>query len=178
MSFAPPSNPWRGGFLTAARPPYNTGTGFYVLGGTIYDANGNPFVIRGFNQTQWYGDQNENDASIAEVPKTQANAVRVVFGPVIGASTPAERAAVVGQYISEGVVPIVEDHGATSQMDPDSLNAVVDRWLDPANVQWLKQDERYIILDIANEWGPPDYTWALAYESAIGRLRSPASTAC
>ena len=57
-------------------------------------------------------------------------------------------------------------------MDLASLNAVVDRWLDPANVQWLKQDEKYIILDIANEWGPVDYLWAQGYESAIARLRT------
>ncbi len=161
-----------GRLLLTGRPPYNTGTGFYVVGRNIYDANGNEFVIRGFDQTQWWGSPTNNIASIAEVPKTQANAVRVVFGPGFGAASPAQREAVVGQYISEGIVPIVEDHGATSQMDLNSLNTVVDRWLDPANVQWLKQDERYIILDIANEWGPVDYTWAQGYESAIARLRA------
>ncbi len=161
-----------GRLLLTGRPPGNTGTGFYVVGRTIYDANGNEFDIRGFDQNQWWGNQADNYASIAEVPKTGANAVRVVFGPGLGASTPAERAAVVAQYIAEGVVPIVEDHGATSQMDLASLNAVVDRWLDPANVQWLQQDEKYIILDIANEWGPVDYTWAQGYESAISRLRA------
>ncbi len=37
---------------------------------------------------------------------------------------------------------------------------------------WLKQDEKYVILNIANEWGPWDYTWAQGYESAIARLRA------
>ncbi len=71
------------------RPAGNTGTGFYVVGRNIYDANGNQFVIRGINQTEAWGDPTGNFAALSQFPKTQANAVRVVFGPGIGASSPA-----------------------------------------------------------------------------------------
>src|SRR6185312_11323893 len=125
----------------AGRPPGNTGTGFYVVGNQIYDANGNPFVMRGINQTEAWGDPTGNFAALSEFPKTQANAVRVDFLQGLGYSAPAQRQQVAEQLISEGIVPIIEDHGTTGSTDPTVLNAVVNNWLDPANVQWLKQDE-------------------------------------
>jgi uncharacterized membrane protein YkoI len=155
-----------GRLLLTGRPPVNTGTGFYVVGRNIYDANGNPFVIRGINT---WGNTSTDFAILSEIPKTQANTIRVVFGPT---SSPAQRQAVVAKVISEGLVPIVVDDATNNTTDLGSLNAVVDRWLDPANVQWLKQDARYVILDIASEWGPADYTWAQGYESAIARIRA------
>ncbi len=45
---APPSS---GG--SASRPAYNTGNGFFVVGGKLYDPNGNEFRIRGVNRTHW-----------------------------------------------------------------------------------------------------------------------------
>jgi hypothetical protein len=67
-----------------ARPPYNTGVGFYTLSGAagvtalsnpkIYDANGNTFRPRGVNRLHW-GDN--VDAGIAN---SNANCERYVFG--------------------------------------------------------------------------------------------------
>ena len=71
------------------------------------------------------------------------------------------------RYINEGIVPIVEDHMATSQTDAASLQSVVDRWLLPDNLAWLKQYERQVILNIANEWGPDSTVWRDQYEIAI-----------
>ncbi len=161
-----------GRVLLTGRPPGNTGTGFYVVGSNIYDANGNQFVIRGINQTEAWGDPTTNFAALSEFPKTQANAVRVIFTPGLGDNSPSEHQQVAQQLISEGIVPIVEDNGAASRPSVGALNAVVNRWLDPANVAWLKQDEKYVILDIAGEWGQPGPTWAQGYESAIARLRA------
>ena len=161
-----------GRLLLTGRPPGNTGTGFYVVGSNIYDANGNQFVIRGIDQTEAWGNTTDNFAALSQFPKTQANAVRVNFIPALGFSSPSQREQVVQQLISEGIVPIVEDHAASLASTLAPLNAVVSRWLDPANVAWLKQDEKYVILDIANEWGPADYTWAEGYESAIASLRA------
>ena len=39
--------------LSVARPAYNTGTGFFVLNGNVYDANGNEFVIRGIKRAAY-----------------------------------------------------------------------------------------------------------------------------
>src|SRR4051812_24814975 len=65
--------------LSVARRSYNTGVGLFVSGGQVYDANGEPFVIRGINQNQWWGNPAENLNAIDHVAKTGANAVRAVF---------------------------------------------------------------------------------------------------
>ena len=155
------------------RPSYNTGTGFFVAGGQVYDANGLKFQIRGFNHTHWWGNTTNNLAAINEFPKTKANAVRIVMGTGFGGSiTAAQRKDIVERYIAKGIVPIVEDHMGTSSDDPASLAAIVDRWLEPGNVAWLKQYERQVILNIANEWGPDSTVWRDSYITAIARLRS------
>src|SRR5688500_16955309 len=75
-----------------ARPAYNTASGFFVEAGAIYDANGYPFLIRGFNHSTWWGNATEALAAIGEFPKTRANAIRAVFGPGFGPSqTPSQR---------------------------------------------------------------------------------------
>ncbi|MBC7783108.1 MAG: cellulase family glycosylhydrolase [Burkholderiales bacterium] len=157
---------------TAPRPAYNTGTGFFVSGTNVYDANGQQFVMRGFNHTTLWGNSTYNLAAIKEFPKTGANAVRAVMGTFGVSQTPAQRQQIVESYIAGGIVPIVEDHMATVATDLASLDAVVDRWLLPGNVAWLKQYERSIILNIANEWGPDSQTWRDGYISSIARIRA------
>ena len=85
-----------------------------------------------------------------------------------GSDTPAERRAIVEEYLANNIVPIVEDHAVTNETyvnDPNGLHQVVTNWLDPANVSWLQQYERQVILNIANEWGPP----ATSSESRLAR---------
>jgi hypothetical protein len=55
---------------TATRPAYNTGTGFFVKNGAVYDSNGNLFNIRGINQVHY-------DSNPAGLPNAGANANRV-----------------------------------------------------------------------------------------------------
>src|SRR5215813_10595089 len=55
-----------------ARPAYNTGSGFFVLNGQLYDPNGNPFRIRGVNQTHY----DSNATSAPGMAKAQVNTVR------------------------------------------------------------------------------------------------------
>jgi mannan endo-1,4-beta-mannosidase len=174
-------------FLSVARPSYNTGTGFFVLNGNVYDANGNEFVIRGINQNQWWGNPTENYNAIDHVARTGANAVRAVFFKDLeapsasGSDTPAERRAIVEKYIANNIVPVVEDHGATeNEFDainkPAALAETVDNWLDPANVDWLQDYERQVILNPANEWGPAwsstNHVWRDSYITQVQRLRN------
>jgi mannan endo-1,4-beta-mannosidase len=156
-----------------ARPPEVLSTGFFVKDGVIYDPNGEPFVMRGFNHTHWWGDQAGNLAAVEEFPKTHANAVRVVFGPDFGAETPAEKREVVERYIENGIVPVVEEHRGTCGHDPEQIREITDVWLEPENRAWLIEHERHVILNIANEWGPSDAdVWADAYQESITRLRA------
>jgi mannan endo-1,4-beta-mannosidase len=161
--------------LSAARPAGDTGTGFFVSGNGIYDANGAPFIPRGINMNEWWGSASNNLASLDQLKKTGANVVRLVFDysdQYSGSITPASRQTIVQRAISDGLVPIVEDHDATGGTDAASLSAVVDNWLQPANVAWLKQYERYVILNIANEWGPNSTLWRDTYISQIARIRA------
>ena len=156
-----------------ARPGSVLSTGFFVKDGKIYDPHGYPFMARGINHTHWWGDQPTNLAAIDELPKTNANIVRAVFGPDFGVDTPAEKREVVARYAANLMPVIVEDHRATCGTDPQQIVAVSDEWTDPAHVSWLNDYEKSVILNIANEWGPSDAgVWAGAYEASINRLRA------
>ncbi|MDZ7372261.1 MAG: cellulase family glycosylhydrolase, partial [candidate division KSB1 bacterium] len=59
----------------------------------------------------------------------------------------------------------------------EMLDFITDIWTDPANVAWLNEFEEYVILNIANEWGPSDDSdqgrriWRDAYKESIRRIR-------
>ena len=55
---------------TVQRPSYNTGKGFFVRDGILYDAKGNEFRIRGVNRVHWDSD------SAAGLVKSGSNTVR------------------------------------------------------------------------------------------------------
>jgi len=153
----------------AARPPWNTGLGFFVQDRTIYDANGAEFRVRGVNHTHWWG--SNNTQAIPYMKAAHVNTVRAVFGPgQSDAPTPEARQAVAEQYIAQGIVPMVDYHNATCDENPESVAAAVDFWLGPDKT-WLQTLERYVMLNITNEWGPNSTVWRDAYKTAVARLR-------
>lgn len=174
-----------------ARPAYNTGSGFFVLNGKVYDSNGYEFVMKGPNTVHAWGSYNTAYNTIDQVAKTGANAARLVMYRDIpmdsgnpwtdAADTVAERKETVERYLANGIVPIVEDHasiadGGSVQSNASALNQIVTHWLE--NASWLKQYEQYIILNIANEWGPmanangSNTGWRDAYITQVARLRA------
>ena len=176
--------------LSVARPAYNTGTGFFVSGGKIYDANGNEFVMKGVNAVHAWGSYSTNYKTIDQIAKTGANAARLVMYEDIStdtsnpytdaADTPARRQAVVERYLADGMVAVVEDHASITtdadSRDPAALAEVTTHWL--ANASWLKQYEKGVILNIANEWGPvtgvsgSNTVWRDSYITQVQRLRA------
>src|SRR5687767_76815 len=104
------------------RPSYNTGTGFFVSDGKVYDANGHEFVMKGPNNNHAWGSYNDNYNAIDHIARTGANAARAVMYQNIvadptnnwtdAADTPARRKVVVERYLANGIVPIVEDHAS------------------------------------------------------------------
>jgi mannan endo-1,4-beta-mannosidase len=150
------------------RPSWNTGKGFFVTGGKVYDANGVEFRMRGVNHTHWWGGTNEQ--AIPYISNANANASRAVFGPGGGATTPAQRESIVRQYIAHAIVPVVDYHNATCDESPASVEAAVDLWVGPDKA-WLQSLERYVVLNITNEWGPNSTVWRDAYIAAVARLR-------
>lgn len=167
---AAPMNVAEAGSPLVGRPAFNTGSGFFVQNRTIYDANGAEFRMRGVNHTHWWG-SNETEA-IPFMRRANVNTVRAVFGPgQSDAATPAARQAVAEQYIAQGIVPLVDYHNATCDEDPASLAAAVDFWLGPDKA-WLQSLERYVIVNISNEWGPNSTVWRDAYKTAVARIRA------
>lgn len=146
-----------------ARPSYNTGNGFFVLNGKLYDANGNEFRIRGVNRVHWDSD------SSAGIAKSGANTVR---WDMDFTRSPTDNVnEIQTQGIQNNNVPIVGNWSATcDRSGTASLDAAVKTWVAQA-AQWTTLD-RYLIVNIANEWGPKNSTvWRDSYISAIASLR-------
>jgi mannan endo-1,4-beta-mannosidase len=152
-----------------SRPSYNTGNGFFVLNGKLYDANGNEFRMRGVNRTHY--DSN----SSAGIAKSGANAVRMgMYHESVGAATYIR---ILKQHISTKVVPIVamfyfpDDTSTSCNNSTTEFQAGVAWWV--ANAAAFAPLSKYLIVNIANEWGPANSAvWRDAYVSAIARLRA------
>jgi mannan endo-1,4-beta-mannosidase len=146
-----------------ARPSYNTGNGFFVWKGQLYDPNGNPFRIRGVNRVHY------DSTSAAGIAKSGANAVRWL---ILFSRSPSENVSEIQtQGIANGTVPIVGNWNGTCNSDTGTLQSIVSTWVSQASA-WTTLD-RYLIVNIANEWGPSSSTvWRDAYISAIASLRN------
>jgi mannan endo-1,4-beta-mannosidase len=154
-----------------SRPSYNTGNGFFVYDGKLYDANGNEFRIRGVDRAHY------NSNSQSGIAKSGANTVRLFVETNYGATVADLVNVVQTQHIAEKEVPIPTAAVTTGgkltscNTDPSLLDAVVANWVATAS-QWKTLD-KYTILNIANEWGPANSTeWRDAYTNAIASLRA------
>ena len=152
---------------TATRPSYNTGNGFFVLNGRLYDPNGHEFRIRGVNRLHW--DSN----SAAGIARSAANTVRWTIDFQRDAMT--NVSLVQTQSIADKEVPIVGNWSGTCNTDPAILSTIVDNWTSQAP-QWTTLNH-YLIVNVANEWGPANSTvWRDSYISAIAKLRAAGYT--
>src|SRR5438874_459662 len=115
------------------RPASNTGTGFFVSGGKVYDANGYPFVIKGPNQDHAWGSYTQNYNTIDQLGRTGANAARVVMYQDIVADptnswtdstdTPTRRKQIFEPYFATGTVPINDGHYSIQNRSSKSSTA-------------------------------------------------------
>jgi mannan endo-1,4-beta-mannosidase len=156
-------NPNESNRRPVARPPYNTGNGFFVLNGKLYDANGYEFRIRGVNRVHW--DSN----SAAGIAKSGANTVR--WGIDFSRAAADNVKLVESQSIERSNVPILGNWAGTCKSDPAILSAIVSTWVAQAPF-WTKLN-KFLIVNVANEWGGSDSTvWRDAYIGAIRSLRA------
>ncbi len=148
-------------------------SGFYVDGTTVRDANGNAFVMRGVNVAHaWYTSYTET--SLKAIAATGANTVRVVVsdGKVYTKTTKDELTNIISLCKKYNLVCVLEVHDATGSDSVSDLNAAVNYWIEMKSV--LSGNEKYVIVNIANEWyGTWDGSaWASGYKSAIPTLRN------
>jgi hypothetical protein len=156
---------------TVTRPSYNTGVGFFVLNGKLYDANGNAFTMRGVDRCHY-----DSSASTAGIAKSGANVVRM--GMYLDSVAAANYVAVAQSHIATKVVPIptmfyFPDGSLTSGNNSAAdLAAGIGWWV--ANAAAFKPLEKYAIINLANEWlqQPTSATWVTAYTTAIGQMRA------
>ena len=150
---------------TATRPSASKGKGFFVIGTKLYDANGKEFRMRGTNKTH-------QDNWSPGLAKTKSNATRwIVYfteqpertiqdmqSPNIGGSTASKAVQIPGYW------------DGTCKSDSGTFNTMVNRWVrDAAKYQAF---EKYMILNIANEWGDNAEAWRDAYVAAIPKIRA------
>jgi trimeric autotransporter adhesin len=154
-----------------SRPSYNTGPGFFVLNGKLYDANGNEFRIRGVDRNHY------DSISQPGISKTGANAVRIMVATNYGASVARLVSIVQNDHINYKEVPIVmtteTPAGADTSCSSDAtvVAAAVANWVATAS-SWTPLD-KYTIINIANEWGPTNSTvWRDSNISAIAKMRA------
>jgi len=155
----------------AKRPDYNTGAGFFVVNGKLYDANGVEFRIRGVNKVHY-------DVEWPGIPKTRANTIRWVAPLWLAPDVIAQ---LTQSMIDEGIAPMPgvwytadtwdEADNVVCKEGVADLRAAVDLWV--AQATTFKPFERHLLVNIACEWGPGDSpVWRDAYIQAVADLRA------
>lgn len=139
---------------------------WYVRDGKLYDNCGEQVVMKGVNQLGQYID--ERGASMPEIAKTGANAVRIFWyvtrGQGVVGLEPLIQAA-----LANHMVPIVEAHDSTCAWTMDGIK---NAWLQPAAVALIQKYQNRIIVNIANEANAPSLnTFTSTYTSIIQSLR-------
>ena len=147
-------------------------SGFYVDGTTIRDANGNAFMMRGINIAHaWYKDQTET--SIKAAASLGTNVVRIVCADGIQwEKTSAEELKNIIRICKENnQICILEVHDATGRDSKEDLLKAVDYWIEMKEI--LEENQKYVILNIANEWfGTWDGSaWAEGCREAVQKVR-------
>lgn len=150
------------------------GETFYVEGRHLYDRCGEKVVLRGVNEMIVWSAGKDGQPEFAEIAKTGANSVRIVWNEEGSA---AELDVAITNAVAAELIPMVEHHSATG--DLSLVPEVVDYWVDPAVVEVLKKHERHLLLNIANEAGDGSVTesdFRSTYETAIDRIRATGLT--
>ena len=153
-------------------PQSSAAEGFYVDGTTLYDANGNPFVMRGINHAHsWFKDKLET--AIPAIAATGANSVRVVLSDgQQWTKDPLEDVEKIVELCKDKkMICILEVHDNTGFDEIDRLLNTADYWVEMKPV--LDANKEYVILNISNEW-VGDWeteTWYQGYSQAVKKLR-------
>ena len=148
---------------TVTRPVGNTGTGFFVANGKLYDAKGKEFRIRGVNRTHY-----DSYGSPAGIPLSGANTERIALD-YVAKTTSFNMSIVSKQMLANKIVPMPGNWSATCKSDAASLSAIVDIWVAQA-ATWTTLNSNGLI-NIANEWAPPT-------APSGATTTSPRSSAC
>lgn len=134
--------------------------GFTISGTQLIDANGKPFMQRGFAvPLSWFvSDVRTNILNIRK--NSNANCLRIVMNTT---TADADWQNCVKSCISNNMIPEVELHDATCGTTSSGLAAMANWWVSKKSFLTRPDIARYILINIANEWGD----WAMAQSSPV-----------
>jgi hypothetical protein len=151
------------------------GTGFTISGTQLRDANGNNFIIKGISvPTAWYiTDVNNNIGNIRT--RTGSNCLRIV---VTTGSSDASWQTSVNNCIANKMIPMVELHDVTCGTSISQVQSMANWWASKKAFLTQPNIAKYILINIANEWGDWNMaqnsptTWRDGYLSAVSIIRN------
>ena len=152
---------------------------FYTEGRHLFEPAGKKVILRGINKRSvWDESDPTGDTYFAEMRKTEANSVRIVWaitkdlklgGPQIDLESLDE---LITNARKNQLIPMVELHDATS--DWSRLKELVDYWVQPEVVRLIQEHQAYLLVNIGNGVGddkvPRDH-FISGYKDAISRMR-------
>ena len=136
----------------------------------LVDANGKVFIIKGMNNPHAWFSQRAYDA-LDEIRSVGCNTVRIVW-QTGGKDQELER--IINRCIELQMIPMVELHDVTGSSSKERLVAMAQWFSKPERVAMLRKYERYLLLNIANEWGDHQVSsnhWLDSYTDAVNTMR-------
>jgi mannan endo-1,4-beta-mannosidase len=155
--------------MTHTNPAFSQS--FTVSGTKLTDANGNEFVIRGVNNPHvWY--QKQSLDALNRIAELRANCIRIVWQTY---GRPGQLDTVLNRCVELEMIPMIELHDATGNPKAEKLLETVSYFKKPEVRSVLLKYEKYVLINLANEWGDyfitPEY-WKISYMQAIKLLRN------
>ena len=149
--------------------------GFQIAGSTVKDANGNPFIARGVSNPHiWFDSQAYN--VLPDVAARRTNLIRVVWTT---AGTASRLDQILTAIEAQKMVSMVELHDGTGSNDATLLASLGAYWARSDVAAVLKKHERYLMINIANEWSNSSKTpaqWDIDYKKPIATIRAAGLT--
>jgi mannan endo-1,4-beta-mannosidase len=155
----------------AGSPTCTGKTGFWVDGRFLRDRCCEKVVLRGVSEMVVWSGQKNGSPYFAEIAKTGANVVRIVWTAKDG--TAAQLDAAIANALANKLIPMPELHDATGDMT--LLSTCIDWWVRSDVVEVIKKYEDRLLINIANEVGNDKVapaTFATEYTSAITKMRA------
>jgi mannan endo-1,4-beta-mannosidase len=127
-------------------------------------------LLRGVNEMVVWTPNKSGMPALAEIAKTGANVVRIVW---TSEGSAAELDTAIENAVAQQLIPLVEHHGATGKLE--DVPTVVSYWTQADVVQVLLKHQQHLLLNIANEAGDDKVTaeaFESTYKSAIAAIRA------
>ncbi len=155
--------------------PDASAAGFHVSGSKLQDANGNNFYPRGVsNPNIWFDSQAY--AVLPNIAARHTNLIRVVWTTQGSASRLDQ---ILSADEAQHMISMVELHDGTGSNDAVLLSNLASYWARSDVAQVLKKHERYLLINIANEWSNGSKTeaqWDADYKQPITIIRNAGLT--